>query len=267
MNLEAYLRLAAEDPTFSIDTTWAQGRTSFGGLSAALALNKILTDTGTDRSLRSLSVNFCGPSFADAPLSLTSQILSEGKSTLQATGTLLHEGRPATHVTACFGADRDSSVSVEADRTELPAPGTGKQFGYVKGFTPEFVQHVTFDYHKGGMPFTNSEHNELAGWVKQNEPGEQFSAVHLVALTDSWPPTVLQKLKGFAPCATVSWNMEFIHPVSGSDSAITLSPDSWIWYDARIRHAGNGYAHTEAELRSPDGTLLALSRQLIAIYG
>ncbi|WP_320820659.1 acyl-CoA thioesterase domain-containing protein [Thalassolituus sp.] len=36
--------------------------------------------------------------------------------------------------------------------------------------------------------------------------------------------------------------------------------------EADIREAYGGYAHTEARIFSADGTLLALSRQLVVVY-
>ena len=135
---------------------------------------------------------------------------------------------------------------------------------YMKGLTPEFVQHFEFEYCKGGFPFTNSPLNELAGWVRFKKPVTDFSEAHLIALIDAWPPTVLQKLKGFAPCATVSWNLEVIQPIALLEQPI--AGDDWLYYEAEIKQAHHGYAHTEAKIYSANGTLLVLSRQLVAIY-
>jgi acyl-CoA thioesterase len=45
-----------------------------------------------------------------------------------------------------------------------------------------------------------------------------------------------------------------------------LLTDDWLYYDAEIKQAHHGYAHTEAKIYNAEGVLLALSRQLIAVY-
>lgn len=68
-----------------------------------------------------------------------------------------------------------------------------------------------------------------------------------------------------SPLCTVSWNVEIVQPLSLLEHP--LQADDWLYYDAQIKQAHHGYAHTEAKVYSSDGTLLELSRQLVAIHG
>ena len=86
----------------------------------------------------------------------------------------------------------------------------------------------------------------------------------MAALIDAWPPTVLQKLKHPSPCASVTWSLEFAQPLAMLDEP--LKPGSWVYYDAEIKQAHHGYAHTVARIYHPNGELIALSRQLVAVY-
>jgi acyl-CoA thioesterase len=79
-------------------------------------------------------------------------------------------------------------------------------------------------------------------------------------LIDVWPPTVLQQLKWPAPASTMSWNVEFIHPHP------VIAPTDWLGYECVTRQAAQGYAHTEANIYTPDGTLIALSRQTVTVF-
>ncbi len=264
MSFDQLLKSSLTSQDTTVDASWGQGRTLFGGISAALAFNQTRKLVDVERPLRSLSVNFSGQALAATPFSLSQELLSNGKSISQVTAKVIQNDRTVTHVTACFGLERDSGIQVTADKADLPKLGTNTRLNYIKGLTPEFVQHFEFEYSKGGFPFTNSPLNELAGWVRFKEPAEEFSEAHLIALIDAWPPTVLQKLKGFAPCATVSWNLEVIQPITLLEHPI--AGDDWLYYEAEIKQAHHGYAHTEAKIYSADGTLLVLSRQLVAIY-
>jgi acyl-CoA thioesterase len=264
MLFEQLLHQAKSDPEFSINSSWGQGRTLFGGLSAALAYEKISQNVSSDRPLRSIAINFSGQALADTPFSMTEQVLSNGKSISQINGQLLQNDRVVTQVCACFGIERDSEIEIAPKKRDLPVIGSNQRLNYIKGITPEFVRHFEFEYCKGQFPFTNSPLNELAGWIRFNEPGQTFSESHLIAIIDAWPPTVLQKLKKPAPCATISWNLEIVQPLSLLDQP--LKADDWLYYDAEIKQAHHGYVHTEAKVYTSNGTLLALSRQLIAVY-
>lgn len=264
MLFEDLLAQSKADIAFSVNSSWGQGRTLFGGLSAALVYKKISQDISSDRPLRSISINFSGQALAEVPFSITEQVLSNGKSISQINGQLIQNDRVVTQVCACFGIERESEIEISAAKVKLLEQGNNKPFGYMKGLTPEFVQHFEFEYCKGQFPFSNSPSNELAGWMRFKESGEYFTESHLIALIDAWPPTVLQKLKTPAPCATVSWNLEIVQPISLL--SYSLKANDWLYYEADIKQAHHGYAHTEAKIYASDGTLLALSRQLIAVY-
>jgi acyl-CoA thioesterase len=63
-----------------------------------------------------------------------------------------------------------------------------------------------------------------------------------------------------AMASRMSWNLEFIRPhqkSSGSD---------WFAYQARTRQSADGYAHTEANILDKHGTLVAISRQVVAVF-
>jgi acyl-CoA thioesterase len=265
----------------SVDTSWGQGRTLFGGLSGALGLERtklMLADqlvtnplagtseaqTIAQRPLRSIAVNFSGQCLAETNISFQESLLSHGKSISQINAQVLQNDRIVTQVSACYGIERESTIEVPSPNIALPKLGSHQRLNYIKGFTPEFVQHFEFEYCQGQFPFSNSEKNELAGWMRFKESGKSFTDSHLLALIDAWPPTVLQKLKTPAPCASVSWNLEIVQPLALLKNP--LKSDTWLYYEAKIKQAHHGYAHTEASIYTPEGTLLALSRQLIAVY-
>lgn len=264
MLFEQLLQQARTENTLSINPSWGQGRTLFGGLSAALAYENICQRIDNSRPLRSLSVNFSGQALADVPFTLAEQILSNGKSISQINGQVVQNDRIVTQVCACFGSGRESDIEVPSPTAVLPKLGSHPRFNYMKGLTPEFVQHFEFEYCTGQLPFSNSPHNEISGWVRFKDADGPLTESHLIALIDAWPPTVLQKLKNLAPCATVSWNVEMVQPLSLRETA--LNSVDWIYYEAVIQQAHQGYAHTEAKIYAQDGTLLALSRQLVAVY-
>lgn len=261
-DFQYYLDLASSNQTFSIAPDWAQGRSVFGGLSAALILHKIETLTPLEnKQLQSLSVNFCGPLEVETSCEIQYSVLSNGKSITQVQGQLLQNNEVKTHITACFGLTRESSIHVSApDSQPIATMGQAKPFPYIKGVTPEFIQHLELGLLNKAFPFSGVKTTEVIGWMKFKETPSRFSNPALVALIDAWPPAVLPMLNKPAPASSITWNLEFTEP------GVTLEKDSPVYYECEVTQAHHGYAHTEAKIFHPNGQLIALSRQLVGVY-
>src|ERR1700761_7500820 len=87
---------------------WSQGRTLFGGVTAALALGSLRRIAPELPPLRSAQVAFVGP--AAGRLSFRPAILRQGRSATVAAVDCEGEAGLAVRVTFVFGADRESQV-------------------------------------------------------------------------------------------------------------------------------------------------------------
>lgn len=261
-SLTQYFELASGTESFSIDPTWAQGRSVFGGLSAALLLVHVEKQTGlTDKELRTLNVHFSGAIAADEPCQLNYEVISEGRSVIQVQARLLQDNQCKTLVVACFAKNRDSHVRYQPDPHE-PAVSReqAQQMPFIKGVVPDFIQHLDLRFTSKSLPFSGAEHGIITGYMSFHEPHSEFNDASIVALIDSWPPAIFPMLKGPAPGSSVTWNMEFIQPRA------ELKQDDSLYYECEVQQADLGYAHTEAKIFHPNGELIALSRQLVAVY-
>lgn len=263
-NIDFYLNQVADNQAINLDPSWDQGRTTFGGMSASLILRQMTNNNDQCGQLRSLNIAFCGPLFTGQDFSIETHTIRAGRSIAHLQGSVVQDDKIATQVNACFGQERDSDIRVHAPVTTVPDIESGQKLPYIEGLTPGFVQHIDFIYHSGQFPFSNSQQDHIHGMMRFSDNPQTFTNEHLVALIDAWPPTVLQKLKSPAPCASVTWNLELVTPLSQLEQPISGS--DYLYYEADIRQAHDGYAHTEARIYTLDGTLLALSRQLITIY-
>lgn len=261
MKFDEYLTLSREDKPLSIQPDWGQGRTTFGGMSAALILAKMLRDTDPLQALRSVNVSFCGPVLVDEEIQVDTQVLSSGKSISQKTGTVTQHGSIRTHISACFGTERTSNIQALVEkRNDLGEPGKGNHLPFIKGVTPDFTQNIDLCWTRGGLPFSNTKETSIAGWARLKHTPRSFDDEHLLAIIDAWPPAVLPMLSKPAPTSSVTWNVEFLHSRPG------LAPNDWVFYECDVIQAENGYAHTQARVYHPNGDLIALSRQLVTIY-
>ncbi|GGO70421.1 acyl-CoA thioesterase [Bowmanella pacifica] len=248
-------------PTLSVPKDWAQGRTVFGGLSAALLYAAIREQVPADRALRSLTTNFVGPLLPDTDFRIDITVLRSGKNVTQVTASAVQEDQVAVFSQACFGIERQSKIKVASQsQHQMPLPTKAKFIPQIPKVTPKFLKHIDLSVVEGGLPFTGKTNAKVQGWMRFTQPPTQITDAHLIALIDAWPPTILQMLRWPAPASTMSWNLEFIHPHQ------PVAADDWFAYQADTRQAADGYCHSEANIWDKQGELIAISRQIIAVF-
>lgn len=252
---------ARNSTVLTIPKSWTQGRTLFGGLSAALLYEAIKLRVRNDRVLRSLTTNFVGPLEPDITFEIQVQILREGKNVTQVTAQAIQHEQVAVFCQACFGTYRDSKVRVDNQtQHNMTLPKKAKFIPQIPNVTPKFLKHIDLALVEGGLPFTGKKTARTCGWMRFTDTPQQATDAHLIALIDAWPPTILQMLRWPAPASTMSWNLEFIHPHQ------PVAADDWFAYQADTRQAVDGYCHSEANIWDARGELVAISRQIIAVF-
>ena len=262
MTFDDLLDVSVAEGSVTIPTTWSQGRATFGGLTAALVFNRMVSVVAGGRPMRSMQVSFVGPVKPEAPAIVSAEILREGKAVSQAMGKIVQDGQPQLVAFASFGGDRESVVSVEQQPApEAPAPEDCKSLLYIKDVTPEFTQYIEMRWAFGNMPFSGQGGREMGGWMQFREPPQALTDAHIVALVDAWPPALLPHLKTPAPASSLSWALDIMHPRP------KIEPGDWLLYRATIDQAGAGYGHTQAGIWTSRGELVATSRQTVTVFG
>ena len=246
-----------------IPAVWGQGRAGFGGLAVALVFETMRSQVPVERPVRSLAITFVGPLALDQPVSFEAEVLREGKAVSQVLGRALQNGQVVTLVQGSFGASRTSQIDVPA----LPAPTMKAveacvELPYIQGVTPEFTRYLAMRWGEGGLPFSNNPSRHMGGWVRlrEHDPVEPLQEAHLLALVDAWPPAVLPHLASPAAGSSLTWTIEFMQPFPA------LTTLDWCLYQAEVEHARDGYGHIAAGLWSPNGELIALSRQTVTVF-
>lgn len=247
----------------TIPAEWGQGRASFGGLVAALLYEAMIAQVPAGRPLRSLAITFVGPVAPDVSASYQVEVLREGKAVSQLLGRVVQNGDVATLVQASFGASRVSEIDVASE----PAPvfkhwDEVEDLPYIKGVTPEFMRHMSMRWTVGGLPFSGQKSRTMGGWIRLrgDVKEEPLTEAHILALVDAWPPALLPHLSKPAPGSSLTWTIEFIQPLQD------LTTLDWCQYHVTIEHARDGYGHTAAAFWSPNGSLIAISRQTVTVF-
>lgn len=243
---------------------WAQGRSTYGGVAAAVLLQAMRAHVPEARQLRSLMVSFVGP-IAPGMVELEVVVLREGRSASQLEAKVYQpvkgKRQAMTAVQAAFGGDRPSGIKLASPpRPEIKAPEEGLAFPSIPGITPAFTQHLDYRITEGRLPFMGSPTAKHGGWLKYKDikgvPTEQL----IVALADAFPPAALQLLNKPAPASSLTWGMDF------TDEAANCDPEGWWYLEASAEAAADGYNQQQSYLWSPAGELAVFDYQTVAIF-
>jgi acyl-CoA thioesterase len=254
------IRAAGNTYHAEIPEDWLQGRTSFGGLTAALCLAATERAVPDLPPLRSAQFTFVGP--AAGIIEITPRLLRRGKSSVFVAVELRAAGSLATHATFSFGAARESQYSYRSRAMpKAPLPGTTEAFA--PSGRPKFTQHFE-GYVAGGQKLVSrAETPEIMLWLRHRDPDGMQSLSGLIALGDMPPIAAYPMLSAPVPVSTVTWSVEII------DAAAALRAPSDAWY--LVRSVGEdvreGYSVQDMGLWAQDGTLIMLARQTVALFG
>lgn len=236
---------------------WAQGRAGFGGMVAALGLEAIRRRAGTDWPLRSLTVAFVGPAVGD--LAIEVQPLRAGRSAafLQA---VLRAGDPVVAtVSACFGPDRASELTLHAPAgPDVPPPEACPEIPLVDGVTPTFLRNLEIRIAEGRI-FDGSGGAELLWWVRHRDVRARGTEAGFVALLDTLPPAGAGLLTRPAPLSSLTWMVDF-------PTADFTTDDGWYLLRSTADYVGGGFSGQSMTAWTRSGRLAALHRQSVAIF-
>jgi len=264
MSIDQLLKVVETQSSIQIPAGWGQGRATFGGLLGGLMLSHLtakLGDFAKDRVLRSATISFIG-AVAVGEVELTTEIFRSGKSVTQAWAKLLQNGTVMAILAANFGSDRVSSISIPSTYAAPPylAPEGAIKFAYIPEVIPEFIQQVDLRWAHGKAPFSGADEADFGGWMRWNDDFSVMSITHLLALIDSWPPSVLPLLNRPTNASTLSWSIEFLAHTFDKTSK------NWWQYQVTTDFAESGYAHAVAHIWDDEKNLVAISRQVTTVF-
>jgi len=249
-----------------IPDNWAQGRTVYGGLTAALIYHRMQQRVALDkpdesRPIRYINLSFIAPLMVKQSMSVEVELLRTGRSASQLIAFVKQDGRTCVIAQACFGVDRESKINITGQyKLDMQLPKKANFIPQIPKVVPRFLRHVEINLQQGRLPFMQGKKDYLHGWMRFKKQPTQFNDAHLIALIDAWPSTVLQQLKLPAPASTMNWNLEF------PQTAPQIEPNQWLAYQATTAHASDGYVYGDAHIWNEAGDLLALSRQTVGVF-
>lgn len=260
ISLAALLASATPDGTgFSVEVpaSWAQGRTAYGGLSSALALEAARQISTDLPPLRSAQIAFIGP--LGGRVQVTASLLRRGRSSAYIQADVTGENGLGLRAIFLFMASQSSSVDVTCHpMPDVPPPGT-RTLDFPVELRPAFTDN--FDYRPAIFWQANdgTARGDFAFWVRLRDGRGVDPYVGLLALADALPPAAMPLASRPGPTSSANWTINFMqHPPQ--------TIDGWWLLRSTLQNAVDGNGSQQMGIWNRDGLPVAAGMQHVALF-
>lgn len=237
-----------------IGDDWLQGRTAYGGLTAALCYEAARGVSDGLPPLRSAQVSFAGP--AAGPVTATATLERQGKNAAFVTARLEGTRGICTICTFVFMREMDSHL----DFTGFPMPGVPDPVDEtaqppMPGLAPTFLQN--FD----GAHFENWDGQgkaDMGRWFRVKDREGLDPMTELMLIGDGLPPAAMAVMSERGPISSLTWIYNILAPPQ--------TDDGWWFVRATSDHARHGASSQDMSVWNRQGRLTTRGMQSIAIF-
>lgn len=244
-----------------IASGWDTPRGPLGGYVLAILVRGFELAVGDpERTARSVSAHFLRVP-QTGPVTVTAQVERQGRSLSTLSGRLEQDGKLIALGLAAYSKPWPSP---ELDGSAMPRvepPDESRrppQQDFPRADRPPFMGRLSMQHRFGEPPFTGADRAEVGGWLGLLER-RPLDALAIAVLADAWFPSPWPRLKELAPAPTIDLTVHF-------RTQLPL-PDSMVLGRFKSGLTRDGFFDEDGELWTPDGTLVAQSRQLGLLLG
>lgn len=238
-----------------VPDNWMQGRTAYGGFSAALALVAAQQLEAGLPALRSATVNFVGPLAGE--VEVRARLLRQGRNATWISVEVTAEGKVGLTATFVFmGAVEASTLHLH----EVPLPADVIPLDQATPLPdragPSFAPNLDRRF---AMPRSEAKLPEICWWERIKDAQGLDPMVALILLADALPPGVMP-LTGPAPISSMTWLINLLTPLPETDNG-------WFLLRAVGNYAEKGCSSQDMAIWNTRGEAVAVGMQSIAIFG
>ena len=238
----------------TVPPTWLQGRTSYGGLSAALALETARGLLPDAPPLRSAQISFVGP--LSEEVTVTAEILRQGRNATFVEARVSGASGLGLTATFVFMAPMDSKV----DLAEHPMPSVLKPEDASGG------KHLTDNFFfnnfnwRYGLPRPAEPVADINRWVQLKARDGLDPMTELLAIADATPPAAMPLMTGgIGPISSMTWLINILTPEP-------VTRDGWWFLRTESNYARAGCSSQTMSVWNADGQPMATGMQSVALF-
>ena len=238
---------------------WATPRGPLGGYVMALMLRAFELAVGEPRrSARSITMHFLRVPEV-GPVTLRAEVARAGRSLSTVSGRLEQDGKLLGLALGAYSVPWESPLLGDQAMPDVAPPEGREPVGDLgRGAPPAFTERLTMQHRFGSRPFSGAGQGLTGGWLGLREE-RPVDALTIAVLADAWFPAPWPRLKALAPAPTIDLTLHFRVPLP--------LPDTLLLGRFQNRLVREGFFDEDGELWTPDGTLVAQSRQFALLLG
>jgi acyl-CoA thioesterase len=237
----------------SIPDRWLQGRTAYGGLSAALALEAARHADDNLPPLRSAQISYVGPLFGD--VSVRASVLRRGKNAAFISSDVINEKGVGLRACFVFMASLESAVDYDVTtKPDIPQPEECSG-----GHRPEgnfFTNNFNW---RNAWPKPELPAADVSRWVQLEDRTGLDPMVELIAIGDALPPAALPLMTVRGPISSMTWIVNILTPTP-------RTRDGWWLLRSTSDYTREGCCSQDMRIWNSDGELVATGMQSIALF-
>ncbi len=257
----------------TIPPDWHQGRTAYGGLTAALALCAAQQVAGHGLPpLRSAAVSFVGPAYGD--VEVRARVLRRGKNATWIGAEVTRTGEVVLSATFVFMGPVASSVHLN----HCPPPEGLIACEQAKVFHPHPMMPICIASHfdlrfalpksdgpksdgpKSKRSKSEDKRPELSWWARLKQRSGIDPMQELLLIADCLPPGVQPLMAPATPVSSMIWQANLL-------TAAPITRDGWWLLRSAADYAENGCSSQVMRFWNADGEPIMAGMQSIALFG
>lgn len=235
---------------------WMQGRTLYGGASAALCVEGARRAFPGMPMLRAAQFAFIGP--AGGEVRIASTLLRRGRSAATVNVDLTSEAGIGVRALLTYAAARaGDKIHTDLPAPDAPPPEDCEPF-YKRG-RPAFGVQFEARTVSGVYPGAGETAPDILAWYRHKDRSHDREPSALIALADVPPPAAMGLVPRPAAISSMTWSMELLNEVRPDD-------DGWRLLRSTAVTLADGYSSQSMMLWDRHGLPLLISRQLVAVF-
>lgn len=234
-----------------IPSGWMQGRTSYGGLSTALALTAARALADDLPPLRTAQISFVGP--LAGRVTASAAMLRRGRNAAFVRADVRGEAGIGLTATFVFMGAQPSAI----DHVALPAPQPLPEDidSIRRGPEGLFIRNFEF----AGRADPDFAGTEIVRWVRLADRSGLDPVTELVAVADVLPPGAFALTRERGPISSMTWLANLLTPAP-------TTRDGWWLLRTTPDYARNGCSSQTMTIWNADGTPVASGMQSVALF-
>ena len=236
-----------------IPPSWHQGRTCYGGLSAAIAYQAAKQSAKELPPLQSAQIAFAGP--LSGEVTVEASTLRRGRNTAFVRSDIISGDDTGLSCSFIFMNPRDSHLHYAGlARPEFPPIPSSEE---IRSGSPEFFTgHLQYPNKRLELGMAT---NRLANWHRITERDGLDPVAELIAIGDALPPSAMGLMTEKGMVSSMNWQINML-----TDAPATK--DGWWFLASETHHAANGASSQYMSVWNSDGAPVMTGMQSVAIF-